>query len=359
MHLGADGRLRRPSRVVRAALGWALLLLVIGGCGRGAEGSTEALKESAEPVSFSFSGDAATVDDQAIPASTIEDQLDILRANPGYTQVLLGTAQVDQVGRSEPSANIVALLLTDEIYSVAVSAELDQRGVEVLDGARSRAETQLRVQFGSALDDLPPEYRLATVNRDAARLTLEGELAPPADEADLRAAYDDSIEDFEESCVRHVLAPNQEVGQAVAERLISGEDWNVVAAEVSLDERSAPVGGELGCWPRNSWLAEFDDAVWAADVGVVTGPLTTDVGFHVLEVVDRYTRTFDDVRDVLAVRATPQSDVVLGSWLAERLTEGVVAVDPGFGTWDTTALSVAPVGAGPAVEFNLQEDREG
>lgn len=207
---------------------------------------------------------------------------------------------------------------------------LDQRVGELvlLDYARTRGLTlpegrvdeivdQVRANTGG--DDEVFGLLLAEAGfRDEAQLrTLieEGELVQLAfeairdgvsvSEAELRVAYQGARERFAvpaEVCARHILVADEEEALALIERLEAGEPFADVAAEASIDGGSAARGGELGCLPQGATVPPFDEAAFAAELGVLTGPVETQFGHHLLIVDERIearVRNFDEVRDPL------------------------------------------------------------
>ena len=52
----------------------------------------------------------------------------------------------------------------------------------------------------------------------------------------------------------------------------------------SQDPGSAQQGGDLGTFARGSMVKPFEDAVFAAKVGDIVGPVQTDFGYHVIKV---------------------------------------------------------------------------
>lgn len=148
---------------------------------------------------------------------------------------------------------------------------------------------------------------------------------------------------------RHILVPSLEEAQQVVDELAAGADFAELAAARSQDPGSAPQGGALQAAPRGAWLPEFDDAVWTAEIGKVVGPVQTQAGFHVIEVVEEATLDAD---------ALPEQQVqqlVAGELDARFLTvvgETEVQVDPAFGVWSSDPNGPAlrssdPVGQAP------------
>jgi hypothetical protein len=82
--------------------------------------------------------------------------------------------------------------------------------------------------------------------------------------------------------------------QAAQLRLASGETFGVVAADLSADHASAVQGGNVG-WSLLSYLAEaYANAVREADLNTVIGPVETEFGLHLIEVLDRKMQQLTD-----------------------------------------------------------------
>lgn len=89
----------------------------------------------------------------------------------------------------------------------------------------------------------------------------------------------------------------------VAARIQDGEDFEIVAAEVSDDPGSKTKGGDLGFFRRGQMVKPVEEAAFSLDVGVLSEPVRSDFGFHVLRVEEhsqaKFT-PFEEVREVLA-----------------------------------------------------------
>lgn len=97
------------------------------------------------------------------------------------------------------------------------------------------------------------------------------------------------------------LSAAREEAEAAIARIEGGEDFATVAAEVS-DDFTASSGGVLG-WigADDAVYGEYFDAIADAEAGDLVGPVETEAGFAVLEVLDRRERTTDGpLRDLLA-----------------------------------------------------------
>ncbi len=147
----------------------------------------------------------------------------------------------------------------------------------------------------------------------------------PLTDAEIEDYYDEHESDFEQPAraeVRVVVvdktptpadtAAARDRSRALLARIEGGEDFAEVAGSESSDEVSAAAGGDLGVFGRNQMLPAFDSAVFAAAVGRPVGPVQTPVGFHVIEVQERWGQDSAQARHILIpVARTEDSEIEL------------------------------------------------
>jgi peptidyl-prolyl cis-trans isomerase SurA len=92
---------------------------------------------------------------------------------------------------------------------------------------------------------------------------------------------------------------------AIRKRIVGGEKFAKVAAEVSEDETSGRAGGDLGYMVRGSMDPSFEQAVFGRKLNVVEAPVRSVYGWHVLEVLDRDTLKTRAGRDSLGLDGQP------------------------------------------------------
>lgn len=80
----------------------------------------------------------------------------------------------------------------------------------------------------------------------------------------------------------HILVATEEEALAVKARIEAGEDFAAVAREVSTDTGSGANGGDLGWFTQGMMVQPFEEAVMAAEVGALTGPVETQFGWHLI-----------------------------------------------------------------------------
>lgn len=135
---------------------------------------------------------------------------------------------------------------------------------------------------------------------------------------ELQEAYKDSGERFkveEAADVSHILFrfpnmnPSDGEKQAVLAKAAAAyeraksEDFAALARALSEDPTSASDGGSLGEIGRGLSFESFEDAAFGAQVGQVTEPVETIVGYHLIKVNKRQEaglKPFEEVRETLA-----------------------------------------------------------
>jgi peptidyl-prolyl cis-trans isomerase D len=222
---------------------------------------------------------------------------------------------------------------------------LSQKMVTLLYDQAILSEAELR---DSALYDLE-EIRFAYLALNTASLPLGEELGDDAlqaylaaNEDTLKVRYQTNIENYSESERVHAAHILVQVGpeanestteearskaEAARERILAGEDFAVIAAEVSEDPGSRDEGGDLGVFARGVNVPEIDNAAFSLEVGEVSVIVQSGFGFHIVQVSERLparTRPFEEVASELAREdATAQAAADRAARLSEAIFEEI------------------------------------
>jgi peptidyl-prolyl cis-trans isomerase C len=159
------------------------------------------------------------------------------------------------------------------------------------------------------------------------------------DEA-LQAAYDARFKDAApqtEYSAAHILVDSEEKANELKAQLEGGADFVELAKANSTDTGSGANGGDLGWFGKGMMVKPFEDAVIAAEVGKVSGPIKTDFGYHLILVKETRVAaqpTLDDLRDELAAEIEQKAVEAY----VKSLTDAAKVEKPGEGI-DPAVLS--------------------
>jgi peptidyl-prolyl cis-trans isomerase D len=174
------------------------------------------------------------------------------------------------------------------------------------------SDDDVRVRYEENLLDFMTEE---SVDVAYVELTLDALINDPnieVGEEDIIAGYERekaaSLGD-EQRDSRHILlqiTDERTAEAAVAElealraRIEAGESFADLALEFSEDPGSKAVGGDLGPVSRGLFAPEFEDALWALEVGHISDPVQTDFGVHLIELKEVIATEFPSLEEMRA-----------------------------------------------------------
>lgn len=97
-------------------------------------------------------------------------------------------------------------------------------------------------------------------------------------------AHKEQYKKGETVSAKHILAGSEEKCKEVMAVLESGEKTFEEAAKEYSQCPSGAKGGALGEFGKGQMVKEFEDAAFAAEIGVVVGPVNTQFGCHLIKV---------------------------------------------------------------------------
>ena len=188
--------------------------------------------------------------------------------------------------------------------------------------------------LAQSVGELGPRV-LATLDNDKrgliSGLAMERVVAEAVTDEALQAAYDTRFKDAApqtEYNAAHILVATQEEADAIKTELAGGADFAEIAKAKSTDTGSGANGGDLGWFGLGMMVKPFEDAVVAAKVGEVSGPIQTDFGFHLILVKETRVAekpTLDQLRDELAAEV---ENAAINAKI-EELTKGAAVTREG------------------------------
>ena len=138
---------------------------------------------------------------------------------------------------------------------------------------------------GQTEEDLLFRVKLDVLSTKVRDEVLEG--AGEISDDDISAYYEENKERFaqpERRDLSVVLTKTEARANEARQALESGGSFKDVAKEFSIDEASKSQGGKLPAVAEGQQEKAFNDAIFAADKGELTGPVKTQFGWYVFEV---------------------------------------------------------------------------
>jgi len=96
--------------------------------------------------------------------------------------------------------------------------------------------------------------------------------------------------------------------QVILDSLKAGVEFGALARRHSQDAGSAAQGGDLGLVRRGSFVKEFETAVFALAEGQISDIVETELGFHIIQLVERRGDAVRAKHILLRVQRTKESD---------------------------------------------------
>ena len=120
---------------------------------------------------------------------------------------------------------------------------------------------------------------------------------------EMQAFYKENPQHFEKGetvHAKHILVDSEEKAQDIMNKITAGDIYFEDAAKEFSSCPSNAQGGDLGEFGKGQMVPEFDQAVFAAEVGKVVGPVKTQFGYHLIKVEDKKDASvtpFDEVKE--------------------------------------------------------------
>lgn len=309
------------------------------------------------------SGAAAVVGDTRISTEQLAQFVETGLAQP---------AAAEQISANRPAyqRDVLSRLIQGRVVQEAAQ----RRGVSVTEGDVEReyaaireslgGEERLRAQAAAAGLTLGQVRDLARTRALSDALGDQLTRDVPVPEAQLRQAYQDNLDRFDQVRTAQVLLPNA----ADAERLLpearrlDAAGFAELARTRSQDEATRDRGGDLGFAPRSAFassgLEAYGEAAFRAEPGD-TFAVASSRGGHLVRVLERRTVSPQDAAPELRrVVLQDQREAAVAELLRETARELDIAVNPRFGEWDDQQLSVLEATPSPERSFTAPSGGE-
>ena len=124
---------------------------------------------------------------------------------------------------------------------------------------------------------------MKNIVKSALALSLLGIFAAPA--FNLQPVQAEQTE-FRTVRASHILVDTEEEALELKKRIENGESFESLAQEYSKC-MSREKGGNLGFFKRGQMVKPFEDAAFSLPIGVVSDPVKTEYGWHLIKVTSK------------------------------------------------------------------------
>ncbi len=98
---------------------------------------------------------------------------------------------------------------------------------------------------------------------------------------------------------RHILLRTESDAKDILTKISGGEDFASLAAQYSQDETTKERGGDLGWFTQDELLTpQLAQTAFSLQVGQIAGPVATELGYHVIQVMEIADRPVEPERRV-------------------------------------------------------------
>jgi len=288
------------------------ILIALSGASYGAGKKKSSQRKAAEPAASSEKL-AATVNGTAITRSELERTMKLILAMNNIPQQL-----PDEQKKAVESQVLNELISAELFYQSGKKlpvADVDTKIEKKISDIRLKYPSREAYEKALKNNDIT-EKDLKDFARKEIYIEnlIEKDLASKVtvSEADAKKFYDENPDKFKQGeSVRasHILVKvdpkasaeekktAKEKAEALLKRIKSGEDFAAVAKQESVDSSTSPQGGDLGYFIKGQGASAFEDKAFSMNVGDISDPVETQLGFHIIKVTDKKparTLTFDE-----------------------------------------------------------------
>jgi hypothetical protein len=341
----------RSTRHERPRAGVSVLLVVLlGALIAAACGSARA------KVASALKANVVTVDGTSISRRDFEHDVSALAANKKLQAL---DKQVAAQGTSsqrlfDPRGHATRVLTTSWLNRLVNQIVIDHefatlhRPLTAAD--RSEGEKQFAQLFATSsasgtaiVGDFPKWFRDQETGREArlVAVTQVIDARHPITQAQMLAFYKKNVGSICPSGINvaHILVKTLPEAQAIEAQLAAGAKFADLAKAKSIDTASAKAGGNLACMATGQFVAEFEQAVLKAKVGVPTAPVHTQFGYHIILRTKYVPPSFEALQVQIRQQLLQQLNLV-EKFVSAGLQKANVHVDPLYGTWDAKTYRV-------------------
>jgi len=205
----------------------------------------------------------------------------------------ISKADFDNKLESSPAA---VSTLQQMVRDMLITQYAQQNHIDVTDAQISAKEDQIKANFppgswsdmlkarGLTEQDVHNALREQIIIDDAVGKNIN------VSDAQIKAYFDKNHAQFDQPAsvqARHILVPDLKTAEKVEADLKGGANFATEAEKYSTDPGSKDKGGELGTFRHGQMVPAFDQAAFSLPVGVISAPVKSPFGYHIIQVESR------------------------------------------------------------------------
>ncbi len=256
--------------------------------------------------------------------------------------------------------------LQQMVREILLQQYAQKNGITVSDAEIAQHEDQIKANFppGSWSDMLKSR---GLTEDDVHKLIADQIIIDKAvgknvkvSDAQITAYFDKNHAAFDKPAqvtARHILVADLKTAQKVEADLKSGKDFAAEAKQYSIDPGSRDKGGELGPIRHGQMVPAFDAAVFSLPVGVISAPVKSPFGYHIIQVESRdpgQKATLANSREKIADLLRQQQEApLIQPFLMDLQSKANIQIsDPRFAAAFPTPEPTPPAATGPGAAPN-------
>ncbi len=262
----------------------------------------------------------------SLPAQAADPTADTVLATVNGVKITLG----DVIATREGLPDQYKSLPDDQLFKGILDQLVQQEALK-----QSVGDTLSKRQ-ATALENLKRNY----LSNDVLVTGIKDAVGEPAIQKAYDAKYKDMAPQLEYHAA-HILVDSEDKAKALLAEIAGGKAFADVAKANSKDG-SAAAGGDLGWFGVGAMVKPFEDAVLAAPIGKVVGPIKTDFGWHLIlvsETRNKAAPALADVHDQIAQEVQKSAIATFIKSVTDKatVTRTDTGIDPAL-IKDTTLL---------------------
>jgi foldase protein PrsA len=288
---------------------------------------------------------AATVNGEKIAIEDVEKVIDQLRASENFAEMAKQAGGEDKLERQAEQARLSQLINRAVLEPIAEERGLEVTDTEVTERLDSIKESPDFAEEGAFEDflasqglseDQARELIHDSILEEKLREDVTKDLGPSDEE--LQAYYDEHEADFTQYDASHILVKKEAEARDLLRQLRAAPEGELkdlfaeLAKKNSTDTGSGANGGNLGLAPASQYVPPFAEALGKLEIGVVSDPVKTEFGFHLILVLDKKVATFEESKETIAQQlGGPAIDEAYRDFILAAYEEADIRVNPKYG----------------------------